>query len=163
MHCAQSLRKMAAHTPVSDFWIKNAMSTDFFYFFDNWKLLLSKVFSFEEVERCNNLSFKDVDQATDRLKTAAETIQLLTSDSGNNKNFIDVASILNQSLIKVRNLIDQLQQYRNEMLDFFGERACRVRFQGEVEVSFDSRISCTWHIVFLPYFGHLCLVSDGFR
>ena len=39
----------------------------------------------------------------------------------------------------------------------------RVRFQGEVEVSFDSRIQCTWHIVVSPYFGHLCLVSDGFR
>ena len=39
----------------------------------------------------------------------------------------------------------------------------RVRFQGEVEVSFDSRISCTWHIVGSLYFGHLCLVLDGFR
>ena len=38
----------------------------------------------------------------------------------------------------------------------------RVRFQGEVEVSFDSRISCTWHVV-SPYFRHLCLVLDGFR
>ena len=39
----------------------------------------------------------------------------------------------------------------------------RVRFQGEVEVLYDSRISCTWHVVFAPYFRHLCLVLDGFR
>ena len=38
----------------------------------------------------------------------------------------------------------------------------RVRFQGEVEVSFNSRISCTWHVV-SPYLIHLCLVWDGFR
>ena len=69
------------------------------------------------------MSFEDVDHAPDRLRTAAETIQLLTTDIGNNKDFTDVASILNLSLIKVRNLIDQLQQYRNEMLDIFGERA----------------------------------------
>ena len=68
------------------------------------------------------MSFEDVDHAPDRLRTAAETIQLLTTDIGNNKDFTDVASILNLSLIKVRNLIDQLQQYRNEMLDIFGER-----------------------------------------
>ena len=70
------------------------------------------------------MSFEDVDHAPDRLRTAAETIQLLTTDIGNNKDFTDVASILNLSLIKVRNLIDQLQQYRNEILDIFGERAC---------------------------------------
>lgn len=68
------------------------------------------------------MSFEDVDHAPDRLRTATETIQLLTTDIGNNKDFTDVASILNLSLIKVRNLIDQLQQYRNEMLDIFGER-----------------------------------------
>ena len=94
-----------------------------FLFFDNLKILLSTVSSFEEAERCNNLTFEDVDQAADRLRTAAETIQLLTADIGNNEDFTDVASILNLSLIKVRNLIDQLQQYRNEVLDFFGERA----------------------------------------
>ena len=90
-----------------------------FLFFDNLKILVSTVSSFEEAERCNNLFFEDVDQAADRLRTAAETIQLLTADIGNNEDFTDVASILNLSLIKVRNLIDQLQQYRNEMLDFF--------------------------------------------
>ena len=39
----------------------------------------------------------------------------------------------------------------------------RVRFQGEVEVSFDSRISCTRHVVVSPYYRHLCLVLDGLR
>ena len=39
----------------------------------------------------------------------------------------------------------------------------RVRFQGEVEVSFDSLISCTWRVIFLPYLRHLCLVLDGIR
>ena len=39
----------------------------------------------------------------------------------------------------------------------------RVRFWGEVDVLFDSRISCTWHVVVSPYFRHLYLVSDGFR
>ena len=39
----------------------------------------------------------------------------------------------------------------------------RVRFQGEVEVLFDSCISCTLHVVVSPYFRHLCLVLDGFR
>ena len=39
----------------------------------------------------------------------------------------------------------------------------RVRFQGEAEVLFDSRMSCTWHVVVSPYFRHLCLVLDGFR
>ena len=56
--------------------------------------------------RNNNLSFEDVDQAVDRLWTATETIQLLTADIGNNEDFTDAASILNLSLIKVRNLID---------------------------------------------------------
>ena len=37
---------------------------------------------------------------------ATETIQLLTADIGNNEDFTDAASILNLSLIKVRNLID---------------------------------------------------------
>ena len=39
----------------------------------------------------------------------------------------------------------------------------RVRFQWEVEVLFDSRISCTWHVFVSSYFRHLCLVLDGFR
>ena len=107
---------MAAFTPSRD---RNEYGL--FLFFDNSEILLSTVSSFEE--RCNNLSFEEVDQAADRLRTAAETIQLHTEDIGNNEDFTDVTSILNLSLIKVRNLIDQLQQYRNEMLDFFGERA----------------------------------------
>ena len=53
-------------------------------FFDNLKLPLSTISSFEKAERCNNLSFEDIDQAADRLRTAAETIQSLTSDIGNN-------------------------------------------------------------------------------
>lgn len=72
-----------------------------FLFFDNLKLLLSTISSFEEAERCNNLSFEDLDLAADRLRTAAETIQLLTSEIGNNEDFIDVASILNLSLIRL--------------------------------------------------------------
>ena len=71
------------------------------------------------------MSFEDIDQAADRLRTAAETIQLLTSDIGNNEDFTDVASVLNLTLTEVMNLIDQLQQYKNEMSDFFGERAYR--------------------------------------
>ena len=118
MHCAQSTTKMAAYTSSRE---RNEYGL--FLFFDNLKILLSTVSSFEEAERCNNLTFEDVDQAADRLRTAAETIQLLTADIGNNEDFTDVASILNLSLTKVRNLIDQLQQYSNEMLDFFGERA----------------------------------------
>ena len=114
MHCAQSITKMAAYTSYRE---RNEYGL--FLFFDNLKILVSTVSSFEEAERCNNLFFEDVDQAADRLRTAAETIQLLTADIGNNEDFTDVASILNLSLIKVRNLIDQLQQYRNEMLDFF--------------------------------------------
>ena len=39
----------------------------------------------------------------------------------------------------------------------------RVRFQGEVEVSFDSHISCTRRVIVLPYLRHLCLVLDGIR
>ena len=34
----------------------------------------------------------------------------------------------------------------------------RVRFQGEVEVSFDSRISCTWRVVVSPYLRHLFFI-----
>ena len=37
----------------------------------------------------------------------------------------------------------------------------RVRFSREVDALFDSRISCTWHVI-SPWFRHLCLVSDGF-
>ena len=118
MHCARSTTKMAAYTSSRE---RNEYGL--FLFFDNLRILLSTVSSFEEAERCNNLTFEDVDQAADRLRTAAETIQLLTADIGNNEDFTDVASILNLSLIKVRNLIDQLQKYRNEVLDFFGERA----------------------------------------
>ena len=54
------------------------------FIFDNLKILLLTVSSFKEAERCNNLSFEDVDQAADRLRTAAETIQLLTADIKNN-------------------------------------------------------------------------------
>ena len=36
-------------------------------------------------------------------------------------------------------------------------------YMGPRKVSFDSCISCTWHVVVSPYFRHLCLVLDGFR
>ena len=39
----------------------------------------------------------------------------------------------------------------------------RVRFQGEVEVLFDSCNLRTLYVVVSPYFRHLCLVLDGFR
>ena len=97
-----------------------------FLFFENFKLLLSTISSFEEAERCNNLLFEDIDQAAERLITAAETIQLLLSDIESNDDLTDVMSILNLTLSKVRNLIsDQLQQCRSEMSDlsFIGERA----------------------------------------
>ena len=93
-----------------------------FIFFDNLRLLLSTISSFEEGERCNNLLFEDIDQAADRLNTAAETIQLVISDIENNDP-TDVTSILNMTLMKVKNLSDQLQQYRNEKSDSIGERA----------------------------------------
>lgn len=96
-----------------------------FLFFENFKLLLSTISSFEEAERCNNLLFEDIDQAAERLITAAETIQLLLSDIESNDDLTDVMSILNLTLSKVRNLSDQLQQCRSEMSDFsfIGERA----------------------------------------
>ena len=94
-----------------------------FLFFDNFRLLLSTISSFEEAERCNNLLFEDIDQAADRLITAAETIQLVISDIENNNDLTDVTSILNVTLINVRNLSDQLQQCRNEISDSIGERA----------------------------------------
>ena len=34
---------------------------------------------------------------------------------------------------------------------------------GEVDVLFDSRISCSSHVVVSPYFRHLYLVLDGLR
>ena len=37
-------------------------------------------------------------------------------------------------------------------------RPGRVRFQGEVEVSFDSRISCTWRVLVSPYLRHLFFI-----
>ena len=94
-----------------------------FLFFDNFKLLLSTISTFGEAERYNNLGFEDIDQAADRLITAAETIQLLISDIENNDDLTDVSSVLNLILIKVRNLSVELQQCRNDMSDFVGERA----------------------------------------
>ena len=82
-----------------------------FIFFDNLRLLLSTISSFEEAERCNNLLFEDIDQAADRLITAAETIQLVMPDIENSNDLTDVTSILNMTLVKVRNLSDQLQQF----------------------------------------------------
>ena len=64
-------------------------------FFDNFRLLLSTISSFDEAERCNNLLFEDIDQAADRLITAPETIQLVIADIENNNDLTDVTSILN--------------------------------------------------------------------
>ena len=68
---------------------------ELFLFFDNFKLLLSTISTFGEAERYNNLLFEDIDQAADRLITAAETIQLLISDIENNEYSTDVSSVLN--------------------------------------------------------------------
>ena len=66
---------------------------------------------------------EDIEQAADRLRTAADTMQLLISDIDNNNNFSDVISISNETLTKVRNLIDQLQRYRNSWSGVFNENA----------------------------------------
>jgi len=95
-----------------------------FLFFDGLKFLLSTITSFEEAERSQSLSLEDIEQAADRLITAADTMQLLISDIENNNNFSDVTSILNETLTKVRNLIDQLQRYRNSWSGVFNENAC---------------------------------------
>ena len=94
-----------------------------FLFFDGLKFLLSTITSFEEAERSQSLSLEDIEQAADRLITAADTMQLLISDIENNNNFSDVTSILNEILTKVRNLIDQLQRYRNSWSGVFNENA----------------------------------------
>ena len=60
-----------------------------FFFFDNFKLLLLTIASFEQAVRSNSLSSEDIEQDADRLITAAETIH-------NDLN--DVASILNPTL-----------------------------------------------------------------
>ena len=70
--------------------------------------------------RCHDFS---KDQAADRLNTDAETIQLVISDIEDNNDLTDVTSILNMTLMKVRNLRDRLQQYRNEKSDSIGKRA----------------------------------------
>ena len=67
------------------------------------------------------MCLEDIEQAVDRLIAAAETIQLLIADIENNNDLNDVTSILNMTLTKVRNLSDQLQQYRRS--DVIGERA----------------------------------------
>jgi len=66
---------------------------------------------------------EDIEQAADRLITAADTMQLLISDIENNNKFSEVTSILNETLTKVRNLIDQLQRYRNSWSGVFNENA----------------------------------------
>ena len=75
-----------------------------FLFFDNLKLLLSTITTFEEADRSQSLSLEDIDQATDRLMTAADTIHLLISDIESNRDFAEVLPILNVTLTKVRNL-----------------------------------------------------------
>ena len=69
------------------------------------------------------MSLEDIEQAADQLIASAETIQLLIADIENNNDLNDVTSILNLILTKVRNLSDQLQQYRNRRSDVIGERA----------------------------------------
>ena len=80
-----------------------------FLFFDNLKLLLSTITTFEEADRSQSLSLDDIDQATDRLMTAADTIHLLISDIESNRDFAEVLPILNVTLTKVRNLGELLQ------------------------------------------------------
>ena len=71
-----------------------------FLFFDNLKLLLSTITTFEEADRLQSLSLEDIDQATDRLMTAADTIHLLISDIESNRDFAEVLPILNVTLTK---------------------------------------------------------------
>ena len=94
-----------------------------FLFFDNFKLLLSRITPFQETNRSQSLSLEDVDQAIFQLMAAPDTIQLLVSDIENNNDFTDVTSILNLVLMKVRNLDDQLQRYRNASSNITGETA----------------------------------------
>ena len=58
-----------------------------FLIFDNFKLLLSRIASFEETNRSQSLSLEDVDQAIFQLTAAAATIQLLVSGIENDNDF----------------------------------------------------------------------------
>ena len=58
-----------------------------FLFFDNLKLLLSTITTFEEADRSQSLSLEDIDQAIGRLMAAADTIQLLISEIESNRDF----------------------------------------------------------------------------
>ena len=58
-----------------------------FLFFDNLKLLLSTITTFEKADRSQSLSLEDIDQAIGRLMAAADTIQLLISEIESNRDF----------------------------------------------------------------------------
>ena len=58
-----------------------------FLFFDNLKLLLSTITTFEEADRSQSLSSEDIDRAIGRLMAAADTIQLLISEIESNRDF----------------------------------------------------------------------------
>lgn len=94
-----------------------------FLFFDNLKLLLSTITTFEEADRSQSLSSEDIDQAIGRLMAVADTIQLLISEIESNRNFAEVLPILNVTLTNVRNLGDLLQLHRNGAPDLTRETA----------------------------------------
>ena len=84
-----------------------------FLFFENLKSLLGSVALLEERSRSQGLSVEDVDEAVDRLKIAADTLQLLITDIDNNDAFFGVTASLNTTVSKVRLLSTILQQYNN--------------------------------------------------
>ena len=75
-----------------------------FLFFDNLKSLLGSVVSFEEQSRSQGLSVEEIDEVVDRLKVAADTLQLLITDIDGNDAFADVTVNLNTTVNKVRRL-----------------------------------------------------------
>ena len=84
-----------------------------FLFFHNLKSLLGSVASFEEQSRSQGLSVEEIDQAVDRLNTAADTLQLLITDIDGNDAFADVTINLNTIVDKVRRLSNILQHHSN--------------------------------------------------
>ena len=85
----------------------------FLFRFNNLKLLLSTITTFEEADRSQSLSLEDIDQATGHLMAATDNIQLLISEIESNRDFAEVLPILYVTLTNVRNLGDLLQQHRN--------------------------------------------------
>ena len=84
-----------------------------FLFFDNLKVLLSTITTFEEADKLQSLSLEVIDQAIGRLMAAADTILLLISEIESKRDFAEVLPILSETLTNVRNLGDLLQLHRH--------------------------------------------------